>query len=88
MHSNNGVDEEEHSHEHTHVRKSLKLSTTLSKKRVPSLHFHDKEAIIVSQISNMIMRVGNGDLERLDESVKQNPNANTPPVKKRMTPNT
>ena len=34
----------------------------------------------VSQISNMIMRVGNGDLERLDESVKQNPNAYTPPV--------
>ena len=50
------------------------------KKRVPSLHFHDKEAIIVSQISNMIMRVRNGDLERLDESVKQNPNAYTPPV--------
>ena len=37
---------------------------------------------MVSQISNMIMRVGNGDLERLDESVKQNPNANTPPVKR------
>ena len=35
----------------------------------------------------MIMRVGNGDLERLDESVKQNPNANTPPVRKRITPN-
>ena len=29
----------------------------------------------------MIMVVGDGDLERLDESVKQNPNANTPPVK-------
>ena len=36
----------------------------------------------VSQISNMIMRVGDGDLERLDKRVKQNPNANTPPVKK------
>ena len=35
---------------------------------------------MVSQISNMIMRLGNGDLERLDESVKQNPNAYTPPV--------
>ena len=43
--------------------------------------------MIVSQISNMIMRLGIGDLERLDESVKQNPNANTPPVKKRITPN-
>ena len=32
-------------------------------------------------------KVGDGDLERLDESVKQNPNANTPPVKKRITPN-
>ena len=41
----------------------------------------------VSQISNMITRVGDGDLERLDKSVKQNPNANTPPVRKRITPN-